>query len=576
MQNKNLKGSRLFRTAALLLALLLFFSIPAAQRSGLLSNAAAADGDPVRYILVGLRWGSTECQSADLQNDGGTGFDFGYLDERQNFVTLGSTDENSVSILKDWTMSRNEKNNQYEQGYFGKVIVGSRHVLLESYASRREAELAAAVYTDGFTAWVNGEWYVCAGSYYSENEVSEAIASRELEGEIFTGSNRCVTVVETKTGRILFEFDDNAGRSLAVMPRESRSGNVPTTMFSTQHYRGGFQFTRSASGNLTVVNFVTMDDYAACVTAAEMSTSWPIEALKAQAVAAKTYAAVFLNHHSKYGFDVCESTECQRYRGVVTNMESCDTAARETSGVYLTYEDEYAYAFYYASNGGATEDSENVFTIAIPYLRGKLDPYEEVIHIPYDGWNFDLTGEELAAALRKSGRSCSDIVAIRPVYTSSGNVYSLTFTDEDGKQITVEKDTVRTLINLGGKKNTLSLHYTVTANTDAAGQPDFYVNDNETRLKSAQVYALTGSGEVQSVDLSGRVTLRTAEGNETIGSSRPAEQDDGTIYADSFHFAGDGYGHNVGMSQFGAKAMAELGHTYREILEFYYTGVTIG
>ena len=575
MQIKKSLKKRGLRTAALLLALLTLFSVSAVRYGGLAFGAAAAGGDPVKYIRVGLYWDGRAQESADLQNERGSGFEFGYFDDDRSFVSLFETDETAVSILKDLTMSRNSADTQYQTGASGRNTVGCWHILLETCETRREAEDEAEAYSDGFTVWTGGEWLACAGSYVSEDAAQEAAAARHITGEAMTGSNRCVTVVERDTGRILFEFDDSHGRSLGVMPCGASS---PVTLFAGRRYFGGFQFIRPAASNLTVVNFVTMDDYGACVAASEMSTGWPPEALKAQVVAAKSYAASNLGHHEKYGFDVCGTTECQRYIGLVSEMSDCVQAAQETSGVYITYEGDYARAFYYSSDGGATEDSENVFYEAIPYLRGKTDPYEEHVEITHRDWSFTLTGAELTRLLRTKGYACADIVGVTPVYTASGNVRSLIFTDANGVNWAVEKDGARTLINQSDEVNTYSLHYTVTDASGSVTEPTpgftFYVNGADTKLEGAEAYALDGLEETQTVDLTGRVTVRTWKGNETIDASPAVTA--GMIRADSYRFAGSGCGHNVGMSQFGAKAMAELGYSYQEILNFYYTGVTIG
>ena len=198
-----------------------------------------------------------------------------------------------------------------------------------------------------------------------------------------TCSDRCVTVVATGTVHILFQFDCGEKRSLGVMPM-AEEGEKPTTWFKGYRYYGGFQYQRIDGKDLNVVNFLSMDDYIKGVIPYEMNAAWPLEALKAQATAARTYTAAHLNHHSSSGFDLCCEVDCQTYRGVNASDEVSDRAVDETSGVYMTYEGEYVNAFYFSSDGGATEDCENVFGAKLPYLKGKADPYEAYVDTGHD------------------------------------------------------------------------------------------------------------------------------------------------------------------------------------------------
>lgn len=281
MRMKKLAKKRGFRSTALLLALLMLFAVPGADRC-LLPDAAAA-GDPVPYLRVGLRYGSTVTASANLLNHRGSGYDIGYFDDSRYFVSLMKTDLTGISVLKDWTMHWAKSSEQYETGANGDIVVGSWHILLDVCNTLPSAQKLASGYADGFVAMMQGEWCACAGSYISKADAEEAIWERGIDGTAMTGSNRCVTVVDTNTGRILFEFDEN-DRSLGIMPCAS-GGEPAVTWFSGYRYYGGFQFFRADGNDMTVVNFVNMDDYTACVVDAELGSGWPMEALKAQAVA---------------------------------------------------------------------------------------------------------------------------------------------------------------------------------------------------------------------------------------------------------------------------------------------------
>jgi stage II sporulation protein D len=250
------------------------------------------------------------------------------------------------------------------------------------------------------------------------------------------------------------------------------------------------------------------------------------------------------------------------YQGLASANELTDRAVDETAGVYMYYNGKYAEAYYYSSNGGATEDAKNVWNDEVGYLRGKSDPYETHVasRIPGYHWSATFTGGELAAKLRAKG---IDVGTVRNVYVSeftpTGNVYSLTFVGTSGSK-TVYRESCRTLLGLR------SMRFTV--GTDA---PSYSVNDGKTAVSGIRgAYLISGAGEVSAYD-------GVAEDVYVITSGGTAKPESAASGADAgrFTFTGSGWGHNVGMSQWGATAMAELGYGYRDILEFYFTGVTI-
>ena len=296
-----------------------------------------------------------------------------------------------------------------------------------------------------------------------------------------------------------------------------------------------------------------------------MSPSWPLEALKAQAVCARTYALSNLNKHKSYGFDICTSTDCQVYHG--TNSENSTTiaAVEETAGVTVKYNGAYAQTVFSASDGGATESSENVWTEAIPYLRGVVDPYEASVAdlISNYNWTSTYTGEELQAKLVAKGfTSCGVITAVSLTKTETGNVYSMTFTDANGKNWTVYKENCRTYFGFQSMRFDLA---------DGSSSGGIYVNGSSTGSVDG-MYAIDSNGN-KSV-ISGTPYVITGSGTQQLtGTGNGTSSSSGS--SGTFTFQGTGNGHNVGMSQWGAYAMAQQGFDYVDILTFYYTGVTV-
>ncbi len=525
-------------------------------------------------IKIGLYYGADELVSANLENHIGSGYTFGYFDSAREFHPVGETDERRLTMLKDWNMylSGGEFKDEKPQGSY--EVVGCYHIRLSAeYAAFEDARTAAAAFPDAFPAFHNGLWYVCVGSYTSAADAETALYERGLDGTPMTASSSCVTVVASGTTRIVFQFDYGKSASLAVKPRPDASGEKPQTWFKGYKYYGAFQYTRLEGGDLTVVNVLDIDDYIKGVVPYEMNTLWPMEALKAQAVCARTYAAARIDGHASYGFDLCRTVCCQAYYGTNSAGEGSDTAVDETSGEYISYKGELCQVFYFSSDGGATENCENVFNESIPYLRGVYDPYEEYVDTGRKNWSYTYSAEEITAILQMKGYRCSNIVSVTPTYTPMGNIYSLKFTDSNGKNWTFSKYAASSILySPTYEKYTYSMRFTIAGEGQPAGTI-LYANDGANVLEDmGEVYAIGSGGTAMKVENHGSVSVITGSGVEeisVIGSGA-------AITADRYVVSGSGWGHNVGMSQFGAKAMAEQGLGYKDILEFYFTGVTVG
>ncbi len=524
-----------------------------------------------RRIRIGLFWAENALEGANLLNYAGSGYDLGYFDEALRFVPLYSTEERAISMLKDWSLYYDGGQYTSEPSSSVGIRVGCYHIRLSICDSLEEAVVLASAYEDGYVAMLDGSWCAMCGSYVSQASAESAISSRGIYGTAMTASSRCVTVVATGTDRILFQFDGGEEQSLGVMPR-SEDGERAVTWFRGRKYYGGFRYSRLDGGDLTVVNILGMDEYICGVVPYEMSPGWPLEALKAQAVSARTYAASQLGKHQKYGFDLCNSTCCQAYLGVDVNAPDCEEAVFSTSGVYITYEGELASTYYHSCDGGATENSENVFYEEIPYLKGKADPYESQVTTGYENWSFVYSCDDITWILRAKGYNCGTIVSVTPTYTEQGNILSLKFTDANGVSWTFSRSRAGSILysqTLG--KFTHSQRFTVT-DADMENQSLLINEDTEPISESQQIWAVDGSGQVHELGEAGKVTVLTADGTRTVNRSSAG----GTIRAARYRVSGSGWGHNVGMSQHGARAMALMGFTYEEILKFYFSGVDVG
>ena len=336
------------------------------------------------------------------------------------------------------------------------------------------------------------------------------------------------------------------------------------TWFKGYRYYGGFQYRRSG-GNITVINIVDLEDYIKGVLPYEMNNTWPLEALKAQAVCARTYAATISSSHASSVFDVCNNTHCQMYQGLNLANDRTDQAVEETAGEYVRYQGKPAATYYPASDRGATEDVRNIWdsTANLPHLKGVIDPYEADLadSISQYNWSVTVSKSEIASKLQSKGYNCGTIVdAYVAELSETGNPKTVTFVDSNGKKWSFGPETLRIWFSLRSNRFTVG---------GGSGSNSYYVNGTSDTLSSVSgAYVVNGDGTVSAI--SGTPYVATSSGTEILGSSSS------TSSGSSVTFTGSGYGHNVGMSQQGARAMALRGMDYIDILTFYFTDVTVG
>jgi stage II sporulation protein D len=178
------------------------------------------------------------------------------------------------------------------------------------------------------------------------------------------------------------------------------TGPGPLTVPGLGSYHGSLVLTPDGSGGVQAVNAVALDDYVRGVVAAEMPSRWSMQALEAQAVAARTYAITTSVDGS--GFGLYDDTRSQMYGGVGAETASTDAAVAATSGEIVTYHGSPAVTYFFSSSGGYTESVQNVWPGATPepWLRGVPDPYDRAGHDPYHRWTYRMT---LAAAQARLG-----------------------------------------------------------------------------------------------------------------------------------------------------------------------------
>ncbi len=318
--------------------------------------------------------------------------------------------------------------------------------------------------------------------YYDSNRVFQALGSTNNTQITMTpiGTGRGVSVTETGTNTVLYTHDSNAAYNLAVMPISSWGKAL--TWFKQKTYYGGFEYIRyNGLDRLTVVSVVDVEDYVKGVIPYEMGAAWPIETLKAGAIAARCYVQYNYGKYSSYGFDIVNTAADQVYSGTNYANAITDTACDVTRNMYLAYNGKMVSAYYYAANGGATENSENVWLSRLEYCRAKSDPYEQAIEFYCKNWSKSFTTAEISEKLSSLG--LGTISRITPTYTDAGNIYKVEITDVNGRSYSYSKGSCLGFLTKLGFPYT-SMHFSVN-----------YDNSNDT-------YTILGGGAGHNVGMS--------------------------------------------------------------------------
>ena len=314
---------------------------------------------------------------------------------------------------------------------------------------------------------------------------------------------------------------------------------------------------------LSLINHIEMEHYLYGVVPKEVPASWPIESLKAQAVVARSFALTNLNKHAKDGFNLCDTTDCQVYKAYDNEHPNTNQAVDETKGEYVYYNGRVASTPYHSTSGGYTEDSSVAWGGGVPYLIPVSDKFSEGTNANI--WSVKMTTLEIENKLSTIGVNIGEIKDIVILNTSSANrVVELKIIGTKGDHI-MDGNKMRTLLGNNTMKSTWF-------EIDRKGQNStkkVYVIDgnlkNSVEIDINNSYILDGKSNTNS----NRNVVSRA-----IGSDRTTNIDRSlSISQTTFIFNGKGYGHGVGMSQYGAMEMAKLGYNYKDIIKHYYTGV---
>lgn len=338
--------------------------------------------------------------------------------------------------------------------------------------------------------------------------------------------------------------------------------------------RDGVRFLPDPSGGLTVINHVKLEHYLQGVLSREMSPSYPLEALKAQAVTARSFALANPDRHSAHGFDLCAGTCCQVYTGIDAEYPRTDLACLETRGEVLSFEDAAVAGYYFAYSGGYTQNSEDVWSSALGYLRAVPDAFS-----PDYIWTESLTFAGIREKLKTAGRDPGTILSVRVGRRLANDSVAELIVEGSQQTVTLAKESIRTIL---GSQSIRSTRFSMGSSEAPPLQTGS--DTSELWLQSAAgtgqmphiLSVQTAEGVIDNVIPS---TMVIFNGTQAVEASSLAGAGigftDETVTGGTVHFKGMGYGHGVGMPQASAKEMADQGYGYQEILKYYYTDIQI-
>ena len=355
-------------------------------------------------------------------------------------------------------------------------------------------------------------------------------------------------------------------RSLRISTSDSRG-----IWLGQRRYRGDLSLL-VRNGRIQAVNQLGIETYLPSVVGSEMPAKWPLAALQAQAVAARTYA--LRQRVGKGDFDVKATVSSQVYKGIESETPRTRQAVATTRSLVLVHNGRLINAVFHSSSGGATEPSGEVWQNQLPYLVSVRDHDQ---HSPVHRWNQRFKAGDLRRRFRETG----GVEGLSVLSTSStGRVRSARIQGPRGSLVL----TGRQLRQRLGLKSTMVRFSLLQGEPVRVPQPAGY--DDPVSAGPPQLIGLwrdsasgiSGPAAPASAAHSGvAVSSPPPPSPAPMGASREPSVRPGQASADAIvlEAQGQGYGHGVGMSQWGAHGLASKGADFRDILRHYYRGATI-
>ena len=392
----------------------------------------------------------------------------------------------------------------------------------------------------------------------------------------------------------------NAGGYSFPLPARILSPGQGLLKFNGRSYRGAFMLTQKGG----LLNVIDVEQYLRGVLPAEVGATWHMQALRAQAICARTYVLRQSMNRGTKGYDVVDTDADQVYKGAGVEADKTNQAVASTAGEILTYGKEIAQTYFHSDSGGHTADISDVWGQSVPYLQG----VPEVVSYksPVSSWSTKISASRIQNAITKI--TGTDIGSISQIQVSEvdegGRAVTMTFTGTRGTK-TIRASQFRTTVDPRTLKSTMFTpsggSYSVSNTSTPSGLVSMKIGsgrtfgENQLSFEEEQGIArMTAEGIFTTTELIDMLTNPdkkkqyyqaglTRTKRSTPKAAKPSPQKkQRTKYGyaieksgNDFVFYGRGWGHGVGMCQWGAMAMAEQGYTAEKILTHYYPGTTI-
>lgn len=345
-------------------------------------------------------------------------------------------------------------------------------------------------------------------------------------------------------------------------------------------YRGDIEINVDKS-LLKVINIIELEKYLYGVLKKEISPEWPAEVLKAQAIAARTFAISNMNKYISEGYNLCATSNSQEYGGASCEHPATNKAVNDTSGIVAIYDGQPINAVYHSDSGGYTENCEDVWGGYIPYLRSVPSEYEEIVSPPNHQWSYSLTKDEFLSKLSQNGWKLKYIEEITiGEKTEAGRIKSIDIFGDNGNKITLKTNDLRLLVGPNLIRSSL---FTLENNKE---NKEEYITEivNIEVVKNVEEPDQKTVGDILKEDRDFSIKELIILLNRPKKSPEPEVYEKPEIIEKkvvkapedlTITFNGKGSGHGVGLSQWGSYGMAKQGFNYEEILKYYYQGIEL-
>ncbi|MBI4249080.1 MAG: SpoIID/LytB domain-containing protein [Elusimicrobia bacterium] len=360
--------------------------------------------------------------------------------------------------------------------------------------------------------------------------------------------NRYAAEIVDPKGKVAATFKKSVRLKMAISQGRttilSRLSYAPSYAWggvADRELRGEIEIALSPTEqSLVIINLVNLEEYLYGVLNSEMPTNWPMEALKAQAVLARTqavYRRKISRPHKALGYDVCDEQHCQVYGGVAVETKRAKTAVDETRAQFLTHKGSPAHSIFFSNCGGHTQSGREIGWGNVAYWQGVFDGKDATLE------------PQTPAQLKRWLQSEPAVYCNLPKYAGAAEFRWTRVVLASDLEARVSRKR-----NLGRIKNVIPLRRSRAGHMNAIriqGTAGDLVVDREHETRR-----VLGLGALRSTLFVIETTYR-----------------DGKAYA--FTLYGGGWGHGVGMCQAGAGGQAEAGASYKDILTHYYPGTAL-